>query len=147
MTHTPAAKAWTELILTIFRLNSEIISAGDRMTKDLRLSSSRWQICAQVAHGNETLTVSQIARNMGLQRQTIQLQVDAMVKAGLLAFAENPHHQRAKLVRLTPAGQKAYREALRRQVGWANGTVRRMPAKALVEANATLQELLERLRA
>ena len=146
MTHTPAAKAWTELILTIFRLNSEIISAGDRMTKDLRLSSSRWQICGQVVQGNEALTVSQIARNMGLQRQTIQLQVDAMAKDGLLAFADNPHHQRAKLVRLTAAGQKAYREALRRQVGWSNGTVHRMPVKTLAQANATLQELLERLQ-
>jgi DNA-binding MarR family transcriptional regulator len=147
MEHTPAAKAWTALTLTLLRLNSEIIADGDRMTKDLRLSSSRWQIIAQMVHSGEMLIVSQLARNMGLQRQTVQLQVDAMVRDGLLVFVENPHHRRSKLVHTTAAGRKAYREALRRQVGWANHTSRDLSAKALMQANATLQTVLERLQA
>jgi DNA-binding MarR family transcriptional regulator len=146
MKHTAAAKAWTDLILTLLRLNSEIVADGDRMTKDLRLSSSRWQIIAQVVHSGEALSVSQIARNMGLQRQTVQLQVDAMAHDGLVAFAENPHHRRSKLVHTTPAGRSAYREALRRQVGWANRTVRGISAKSLTQANATLQLILGRLQ-
>lgn len=146
MQHTPAAKAWTDLVLTLLRLNSEIITDGDRMTKDLRLSSSRWQIIAQVVHSGETLIVSQIARNMGLQRQTVQLQVDAMAGDGLLAFVDNPHHRRSKLVHTTAAGRTAYREALRRQVGWANRTVRGMSAKSIAQANETLQAVLERLQ-
>lgn len=145
MQHTPAAKAWTDLILTLLRLNSEIVADGDRLTKDLRLSSSRWQLIAQVVNSGETLTVSQIARNMGLQRQTVQLQIDAMAGDGLVIFAENPHHRRSKLVHATAAGRKAYREALRRQVGWANRTVHGLSAKSLTQANTTLRVLLERL--
>jgi DNA-binding MarR family transcriptional regulator len=147
MQHTPAAKAWTDLILTLLRLNSEIVADGDRLTKDLKLSSSRWQLIAQVANSGETLTVSQIARNMGLQRQTVQLQIDAMAGDGLVVFAENPNHRRSKLVRATAAGRKAYREALRRQVGWANRTVHGLSAKSLTQANTTLRTLLERLQA
>jgi DNA-binding MarR family transcriptional regulator len=147
MTHTPAAKAWTELVLTMLRLNSAIVSEGDRMTKDLRLSASRWQIIAQVVHGDEALTVSQIARNMGLQRQTVQLQVDAMAHDGLVVFAENPRHRRSKLVQTSAAGRAAYREVSRRQVGWANRAARGLSAKAIGQANATLTVLLERLQA
>jgi DNA-binding MarR family transcriptional regulator len=147
MTHTAAAVALTDLVLTVFRLNSELIASGDRMTKDLRLSSARWQILGQIAHGDETLTVSQIARNMGLQRQTVQPQVDALVKDGLLEFFDNPHHRRAKLIRMTTAGRRAYREALRRQVGWSNGIARGISAKTLTQTNETLRTLLERLQA
>jgi DNA-binding MarR family transcriptional regulator len=146
MKHTPSGKALTDMILTLLRLNSEIIAEGDRMTKDLRLSSSRWQIVAQVVHSGEMLTVSQIARNMGLHRQTVQPQVDAMADDGLVVFAENPHHRRSKLVHTTPSGRRAYREALRRQVGWANRAVRGVSADSLTQANATLQLLLGRLQ-
>lgn len=146
MTHTAAAKAFTDLILTAFRLNSEIISAGDRMTKDLQLTSARWQLLGQIAHGNESLSVSQIARNMGLQRQTVQPQVDAMAHDGLVEFAENPHHRRAKLVLMTTAGRAAYRAALRRQVGWSNRISRGISAKTLMQANDTMRTLLERLQ-
>lgn len=117
------------------------------MTKDLRLSSARWQILGQIAHAGETLSVSQIARNMGLQRQTVQPQVDAMAHDGLVEFADNPRHQRAKLVLMTAAGRAAYRAALRRQVGWSNRTARGIPAKTLTQANDTLRTLLERLQA
>jgi DNA-binding MarR family transcriptional regulator len=117
------------------------------MTKDLGLSSARWQIFGQIFHSDETLSVSQIARNMGLQRQTVQPQVDAMAKDGLVEFADNPHHMRAKLVRMTAAGRKAYRAALRRQVGWSNRTVHGISAKSLALANETLRNLLERMNA
>jgi DNA-binding MarR family transcriptional regulator len=147
MTHTAAAEAFTHLILTVFRLNSELIAAGDRMTKNLRLSSARWQILGQIAHGNETLTVSQIARNMGLQRQTVQPQVDALVKDGLVEFTDNPHHRRAKLIRMTTPGRRAYRETLRRQVGWSNDIARGISAKTLTQTDQTMQTLLERLQA
>jgi DNA-binding MarR family transcriptional regulator len=147
MTHTVAAVAFTDLVLTVFRLNSELVAAGDRMTKDLRLSSARWQILGQIAHGNETLTVSQIARNMGLQRQTVQPQVDALAKDGLLEFADNPNHRRAKLIRMTATGRRSYREALRRQVGWSNQTARGISAKTLTQTNETMRILLERLQA
>ena len=147
MTHTASAKALTDLILTVFRLNSELLSAGDRFTKDLKLTSARWQIFGQIGRNNEPRTASQIARNMGLHRQTVQPLVDALAADGLLEFFDNPNHRRAKLIRMTTSGKKAYAEALRRQVEWSNRAARGISAKSLTEASGVLRALIERLQA
>jgi DNA-binding MarR family transcriptional regulator len=142
-THTAAAKALTQLVLDVFRLNSALIAAGDRMTKDLRLTSARWQIFGAIA--NEALTASQIARNMGLYRQTVQPLVDALAADGLVELIENPNHRRARLIRMTPAGRTSYAEALARQVTWSNEISNRIPAATFNEADALVREITRRL--
>jgi DNA-binding MarR family transcriptional regulator len=141
--HTASGKAFTDLVLTVFRLNSTLIAAGDRMTRDLRLTSARWQIFGALA--DEPLTASQVARNMGLHRQTVQPLVDALAADGLVELIDNPNHRRARLIRMTAAGKAAYDEALLRQVAWANATSNRLPAKKLAEAEALLREITRRM--
>ena len=143
--HTPAALALTQLVLTVFRLNSELILAGDRLTKDLRLTSARWQIFGQI--GSEALTASQIARSMSLNRQNVQPLVDALERDGLVEFIANPNHRRAKLIRMTSAGRRAYVEALSRQVDWSNDLADGLVSKDLALANVVLRELVGRLQA
>jgi len=143
--HTPAALALTQLVLTVFRLNSELILAGDRLTKDLRLTSARWQIFGQIA--SDALTASQIARNMSLNRQNVQPLVDALERDGLVEFIANPNHRRAKLIRMTSAGRRAYVEALSRQVDWSNDLADGLVSKDLALANVVLRELVGRLQA
>ena len=58
--HTPAGAALTELVLTVFRVNGLLLDAGDRMTKDLGLTSARWQVMGALEQG--PLTAAQIAR-------------------------------------------------------------------------------------
>jgi DNA-binding MarR family transcriptional regulator len=130
-------------VLTVFRLNSDLVAAGDRLTKDLRLTSARWQIFGAI--NADELTVSQIARNMGLYRQTVQPLVDALADDGLVEFVENPNHRRAKLIRMTAAGRKSYTEALVRQIAWANELSDGLTAKNLLAANTLLRELQRRL--
>jgi hypothetical protein len=57
----------TALILEIFRVNGLIPAAGHRLSKDLRLTSARWQVMG--ALGDGPLTASQVARRIGLSRQ------------------------------------------------------------------------------
>ena len=54
------------------------------------------------------LTAAQIARDKGLQRQGVQRLVDVLSAEGVLEFAPNPNHRRAKLVRMTDTGLGAY---------------------------------------
>ena len=129
-------------MLSIFRLNSELISAGDRLTKDLRLTSARWQIFGAIK--SDRRPASQIARNMGLNRQAVQPLVDALADDGLVEFVPNPNHRRAKLIRMTAAGRKSYVEALNRQVTWSNALSAGLPEKSLLAADALLRELLRR---
>ena len=48
---------------------------------------------------------------MGLARQSVQRIVDELAEAGLVGFAPNPAHKRAKLVVMTPLGEVAFRQA------------------------------------
>src|SRR5690349_7911013 len=45
---TPAGEALTSLILQLFRVNSLIFSAGDRLAAHLGLTGARWQILGAV---------------------------------------------------------------------------------------------------
>jgi len=44
------------------------------------------------------LPAAQIARKMGLARQSVQRIVDILAEEQVVEFAENPYHQRAKLL-------------------------------------------------
>jgi DNA-binding MarR family transcriptional regulator len=46
------------------------------------------------------LSVAQIARNMGVARQSVQRLADNLERQGIVEYAPNPDHGRAKLVRL-----------------------------------------------
>ena len=90
--------AITELILETFRLNGRLLAAGDALVRDLGLTSARWQVLGAVAMSPVPLPVSHIARNMGLSRQGVQRVADELEARGIVRFAPNPHHRRARLV-------------------------------------------------
>jgi DNA-binding MarR family transcriptional regulator len=141
--HTPAGAAFTQLILELFRLNGGLLAAGDGLTRDLGLTSARWQVLGAIDH--EPLPVAQIARNMGLTRQAVQRVANDLVSQGFVAFADNPNHQRAKLVGLTDQGRRALDALNRRQAMWANGIAAGLDAAALYAATGVLRALRARL--
>lgn len=98
----------TALALATFRANGALLSAGDALTAPFGLSSARWQVMGAVVLAGQPLTVPQIARNMGLSRQSVQRLIDELQKQEMVTLAPNPHHKRARLVRLSPAGEAAY---------------------------------------
>jgi DNA-binding MarR family transcriptional regulator len=117
MTRTPAADALTALMLEIFRVNGALLAAGNELTEPDGQTSARWQVLGAVT---EPRTVSDIARMMGLARQSVQRTADLLAGDGLVELVDNPAHRRAKLVRLTPVGEKVLRRISARQVEWSN---------------------------
>jgi DNA-binding MarR family transcriptional regulator len=97
--------------LETFRLNGALIALGDAVVAPLGLTSARWQVMGAIAEANGGLPVSGLARNMGLVRQSVQRLADELTAAGLVTFAPNPHHRRAKLVQLTRRGSELFDEA------------------------------------
>jgi len=93
------------------------------------------------------LPVAQIARNMGLTRQAVQRLANVLADEGLVEFAENPNHRRAKLVRLTAGGKAVLEDVHRRQVEWSNRLAAGLAAEAIQEALTVLRGLRERLEA
>ncbi|HLS15356.1 MAG TPA: MarR family transcriptional regulator [Beutenbergiaceae bacterium] len=60
-------------------------------------------------------TVPQLARAQDLSRQFVQRMVNDARRAGFVEFAENPAHQRSRLIRLTGPGQRAIDAVLARE--------------------------------
>jgi DNA-binding MarR family transcriptional regulator len=143
--HSKSGEAFTRLVLETFRLNGRFIVEGDRLTKGIGLSSARWQVLGTLRESDTPLTVAQIARNMGLQRQSVQRTVDVMCREGLLRMAENPRHRRARLVVLTSKGSTVVRRATRLQVDWANEIAAGIDPAEIEAAYATLHKLRQRL--
>ena len=65
----------TEIILSVFRLNAQLLEQGDRLVKPLRLTSARWQVLGAIAMAGEPQTAPQIAAAMGVTRQGVQKQL------------------------------------------------------------------------
>lgn len=141
--HTPGGAAFTDLLLEVFRLNGLLLAHGDRLTRELGLSSARWQVLGAIEEG--PATVAQIARKMGLKRQSVQRLVDALAASRLVALAANPNHQRSPLVHFSAAGVRVYAQLQALQAGWANRAAQGVSARAMADALATLRQLRQRL--
>lgn len=139
------AERMTELILEVFRLNARLLEAGDALVADFGLTSARWQALGAVADSSSPLPVASIARNMGLSRQAVQRIVNEMNADGLVRFEINPHHERARLVVMTDAGEAAYAAAMRKQRRWAGALGGAVAAKNIDVAVAALRALRLRL--
>lgn len=128
---TPEAAAATDAVFATFRLHGHLIALGDRMVRPFGMTSARWQIMGSVVLSETPMTVPQIARNLGLSRQAVQRVANDLADADLIAFENNPHHKRAKLVRLTRSGENAYQKADEAWARWANRAFAGLPAARL----------------
>lgn len=140
MSYTKAGKAFTALILEAFRFNGRLLAAGERLTRPLNLSSVRWQVLGAIEQC--PLPVAQIARNMGLARQSVQRLADSLAKQRVIEYAPNPNHKRAKLVCLTEKGRHVMKELGQFQISWAN----RIAAGTSSEDIETARGLIKKLR-
>jgi DNA-binding MarR family transcriptional regulator len=143
---TPTGQRLTELILETFRLNGALLSRGDRLVRDIGLTSARWQVLGAVALEGRPLSVAQIARRMGLSRQAVQRVANDLEAAGLTAYRENPDHKRAKLVALTRQGESAFARADARQSAWVNGIGKGLDAATVADALRLLRLVHDRCR-
>jgi DNA-binding MarR family transcriptional regulator len=109
------------------------------MSRDLGLSSARWQVLGAIELAGEPLTVAGIARQMGLTRQAVQRVANELAGAGFVAFAANPNHKRAKLVALTERGRRDYARVAERQARWANAMAAELGKGRLKRSAATLR--------
>src|SRR5260221_11870203 len=93
---TPAGDALTSLMLDLFRLNSQLLTAGDRLVAGLGLTSARWQILGAIVAAERPQPVAWLARDLGANRQNVQRIINDLHKEGLVAFEPNPHHRRGE---------------------------------------------------
>ena len=125
--------------LTSFRLNGQLLALADELARPAGLTAAWWQVRGAVL--GEPRSVSEIAREMGLTRQSVQRVADLVVARGLAAYADNPAHRRAKLVTLTGPGRDAIARIDPQHATAAAALVRELGAARLREVLAGMHDL------
>ncbi len=142
---TVEGEAATAVVLRTFRANGVFVAAGDLIAAVEGLTSARWQALGAAALAERPLTVPQIARRMGLTRQSVQATVNQLQREGLAEAGENPDHRRSPLIRLTRLGGERYAALHRHQVAWVNDLAAGLRVDELETTARVLQELINRL--
>jgi DNA-binding MarR family transcriptional regulator len=140
--NTPEA-VFTRLVLLVFRLNGILLAEGDRMAAPAGQTSARWQVMGVIDHG--PLTVSAVARTMGLRRQSVQRTADLLVADGVAEYVDNPADRRAKLLALTPSGRRALRRIETAQRAWASENGEALGLQQLLATEEALEGLIAQL--
>jgi len=138
---TPAGDAFTTLVVQVLRLNGHLIAAGDALARPAGQSSARWQVMGMAEHG--PVTVAQIARALGLARQSVQRVADLLERDGLAEYVPNPADRRADLLQLTPEGRAALRAIQAAQRTWADALGAEIGEGELRRAGEVLGRVLE----
>jgi DNA-binding MarR family transcriptional regulator len=144
---TPAGEAATAVILSTFRANGLLLASGDLLSAGVGLTSARWQVLGAIALAERSLTVPQIARRMGLTRQSVHATVKRLVADGLVELAPNADHRRSQHVRLTEPGEAGYAAIDGRQADWVNRLADGLDRSDLETTRRVLDELCQRLEA
>ena len=100
-----------------------------------------------LALAKEPLTVPQVARRMGLTRQSVHATVKYLLEGGLVELAPNADHQRSQLVCLTRKGLNRFESIDELQAAWVNQLVVGLTRSELKGTAQVLGELCARLEA
>jgi DNA-binding MarR family transcriptional regulator len=142
---TPAGEALSALVLDLFRLDTLLLTAGDRLVAPLGLTSARWQVLGAIVAAERPQPVAWLARDLGGNRQNVQRIINDLHHDGLVAFEANPHHRRAQLVVLTEKGQRAFDSAMELQAPWINEIAAGLSAKEIRTVHGLIAALRDKL--
>src|SRR5215470_12534840 len=135
-----AGDAFSGLVIRVFRLGGLLEDEGDALARPAGQTTARWQVLAAVEDVPQS--VAEIARALNLARQSVQRVADALEAAGLVRYADNPRHRRARLVVPTAAGLERLRRIQAEQRPWADRLGRAVGTRDLVAANRLLDRVL-----
>jgi DNA-binding MarR family transcriptional regulator len=95
MARSDPAQCFTALVNEIFVCNGHLLAAGDELSRPYGLTAAQWQILGRLARG--PATVSSVARNRGLRRQSVQETMNLLSSERLVERHANPRDKRSPL--------------------------------------------------
>ena len=125
-----------ELAFDIFKLNGQLLSAGEALTRPVGLTVAWWQVLGACLR--EPQTASSISRQMGISRQAVQRVANRLLAEGLLERSDNPAHKRAPLLAATQAGRDAVLKIAPEQTAFSKRIVK---AFGRVQLESLISEL------
>lgn len=127
------------MALTSFALNGQFLKIAEQLAAPAGLTATRWQVLGAVL--NEPLTQAEIARRMGITRQSVRRTTNQLVDDGLLRGVENPSHRKAKLLQPTEAGFVAIDKIGPQHAVFAEALEAQLGKSRMAEISDTLAEL------
>jgi DNA-binding MarR family transcriptional regulator len=143
---TPVSNALTDLIRAVLRLNTTAQKSGTRLMRGTGITNARWQTLSELFAFEKRVTVSELARYVGLTRQAVQRLVDDMAGDGLVEFAENPGNARSMHLLLTTAGKATYHDALEREWQWTNAIAEDLDMEQITCAVALIEGITKKMQ-
>jgi DNA-binding MarR family transcriptional regulator len=144
---TAASNAVTDLIRAVMRMNATVQKSGTRLMRGTGMTTARWQTLSELCALEKPVSVSELARYMGLTRQAVQRLVDGMASDGLLELSANSGNARAIHLHLTEAGKAAYEAALERKWSWTNTIAEGLEAEQIACAVGLLKAVTQKMQA
>lgn len=132
-----------DLVISVFGTHGRLVDTGNQLVRGIGLTTARWQVLGALGYSPTPLPVAHIARNMGLTRQSVQRVVDLLADQGMVGFEANPHHQRAKLIVLTPLGRAALDAAEAAEAPLNEVVFDQIGGERIADAIAVLREMNE----
>ncbi|CAM3997146.1 MarR family transcriptional regulator [Deinococcus marmoris] len=133
------------LALQVQHLAGLLAGAEDRLAAPSGQTGARAAVLA--CADPQPQTVAAVARRLGLTRQSVQRTADLLVADELAEYFPNPEHKRAKLLGLTPAGQRTLTGIETAQSAWANRISAGLDEGELLRAAELLAQITRRLAA
>jgi DNA-binding MarR family transcriptional regulator len=137
--------AFSRLMAECFRTNRQLVSAVAQLTNGSGISGAQWGVLGAFGGSDESLTVAQTARRLGLARQGVQRVADLLENKGLIEYLPNPNHRRAKLAKLTDQGRNLLAQLQARESRWAQRAAGDLDIEAVEAATKLVRSIRERL--
>ena len=98
----------------IIRINGAFLEVAEMICSDDELITvAIWRVIAVIRL--RPMTVSDVAKYLGIKRQSVQSTVNQMKTRGLINFRKNPNHKTSPLIVLTKKGNEKVDDILKYQ--------------------------------
>jgi DNA-binding MarR family transcriptional regulator len=114
---------------------------GDALTRPLGQTEVRWAVLS-VLSGGGTRTVPQVARRLGVTRQSVQRVANLLAAEGLIESVTNPENARSPLFRLSERGEEVLAAITRAADPWLRRVGEELSFDDLRQARAALAVLM-----
>lgn len=142
---SPTAHRFAQLVADVYELAGELERAGEALARSVAQSGARWKVLSAASAGGQT--VAQLARRLGLARQSVQRVADKLEDDGLLAYAPNPDHVRSPRLALTAQGKQVLGRLSATAAKWEEPLAAQLPREELERARTFIRSLVRLVRA
>jgi DNA-binding MarR family transcriptional regulator len=139
-----AANRFALLVADVYELAGELERCGEVVARGTGHTAARWKVLSAASVGGQT--VPQLARRLGLTRQSVQRVADALEGDGLLCYEPNPDHQRSPRIALTAAGEDALGRLSAAAAKWENPLASRLARRDVEQARTLVRALVQLIR-